>query len=213
MADDHAPLRARIREALEAGGCVVCGEGATAQEAISLTRAHDPDVVLLDIMMPGNGIRAAQQISREHPQTAIVMLTISQDDNDLFDALRAGASGYLLKDTDPGELPGKLRDVLAGEAAIPPRLVARILDEFRGYPRRSILRRSAAARRLSPRERDVMELLGQGNSTREVGSRLFISPTTVRVHVSAVLRKLAVQDRKSAFTLLMEAPPPPRLGH
>ena len=104
MADDHAPTRGVIRAALEEGGCQVCGEGATAQEAIDLALGCDPDVVLLDIHMPGNGIHAAEVIAKELPQTAIVMLTSSQEDEDLFEALQAGASGYLLKTADPQDL-------------------------------------------------------------------------------------------------------------
>jgi DNA-binding NarL/FixJ family response regulator len=160
--------------------------------------------VLLDIHMPGNGIQAAQQISRDLPQIALVMLTQSKEDDDLFDSLRAGASGYLLKDTDPAELPGALRGVLAGEAAMSPNLVTRILEEFRGPTRRRFGRKSSAAAKLSAREWEVMEMLSQGHSTDEVSNRLFVSPTTVRVHMSAVLRKLRVKDRESAFRLLRE---------
>lgn len=202
LADDHARVRARVRAALEAGGCEVCGEGATAEDAIQLATEHRPDVALLDIHMPGSGIRAAKQISRALPQTAIVMLTQSREDEDLFDSLRAGAAGYLLKDTDPAALPDALRAVLAGEAAMPPSLVARVLREFQGPRRRLLPGRSSAATKLSAREFEVMELLSQGHSTEEVANKLFVSPTTVRVHVSTVLRKLRVKDRESAFRLL-----------
>jgi len=201
IADDHAHVRRQIRDALEAGDCEVCGEGASADEAISLALEHRPDVVLLDIHMPGNGIKAAQRINRELPQTAIVMLTQSTDDDDLFDSLRAGASGYLPKDTDPRSLPAALRGVLAGEAAMPAGLVSRILDEFRS-PARRFARKSSQAAKLSAREWEVMEMLSRGHSTEEVAGRLFVSPTTVRVHVSSVLRKLSVKDRESAFRLL-----------
>ncbi|MCU1596382.1 response regulator transcription factor [Tardiphaga sp.] len=205
LADDHAPIRSRIRQALEAGGCVICGEGASADEAIDLALQWRPEVALLDIHMPGNGIQAAQQISRQLPETAIVMLTQSELDEDLFDSLRAGASGYLLKSSDPQTLPAALRSVLAGETAMPPALVTRIVDEFRAPSRKRFARRSSAASRLSPREWEVIEMLSQGISTDEVGRRLFVSPTTVRVHVSAVMRKLAVGDRESAFELLRRA--------
>ena len=204
MADDHARLRGRIREALEAGGCEICAEGATADDAIRLALEHRPDVALLDIYMPGSGIYAAQEISRTLPETAIVMLTQSREDDDLFDSLRAGASGYLLKDTDPQQLPAALRRVLSGEAALPRSLVTRILDEFRAPARRRFSRKSAAAEKLSTREWEVMEMLAQGHSTEEAATRLFISPTTVRVHVSTVLRKLRVKDRESAFKLLRD---------
>ena len=202
IADDHAHLRSRIRVALEAGGCEVVGEGASAEDAIGLAVKHRPDVALLDIHMPGSGIHAAQQIGRTLPQTAVVMLTQSTESNDLFDALRAGASGYVLKSTDPAALPGALRSVLAGEAAMSPALVMRILDEFRAPARRRFARESAAAGKLSAREWEVMALLAEGVSTKDVASRLFLSPTTVRVHVSAVLRKLALTDRESAYRLL-----------
>ena len=202
MADDNPRIRAQIRAALEAGGCEVLGEGASAEEAVELAVRHRPDVALLDIHMPGNGIQAAQQISRSAPQTAIVMLTQSKEDDDLFDSLRAGASGYLLKGADPATLAGSLRGVLLGEAAMPPHLVTRIMQEFRGPSRRRFLRGTVAADKLSPREWEVMELLSQGHSTEEVAGRLFVSPTTVRVHVSSVLRKLRVKDRDSAFRLL-----------
>ncbi|MFQ1000401.1 response regulator [Modestobacter sp. SSW1-42] len=204
IADDHARLRARVRAALEAGGCLVCGEAATAEEAVALAVELEPDVVLLDVHMPGSGIQAARQVSRRLPQTAVVMLTRSEDDDDLFDSLRAGAAGYLLKGTDPAELPAALRSVLAGEAAMPGALVSRVLAEFRAPARRRFSRRSAAAGKLSDREWEVMELLGQGLPTDEVARRLFVSPTTVRVHVSAVLRKLRVTDRDSAFAVLRD---------
>jgi len=202
IADDHAPWRARIRQALQAGGCAVLGDGASAEEAVRLSLEHRPDVVLLDIHMPGSGIRAAEKISRALPQTAVVMLTQSHEDEDIFDALRAGASGYLLKDTDQDRLVAALRGVLNGEAAMPRRLVLRIMDEFRAPAKGRFRRKSPAAAKLSSREWEVMELLADGLSTEEAAGRLFLSPTTVRVHVSAVLKKLRVKDRESAFRVL-----------
>jgi DNA-binding NarL/FixJ family response regulator len=202
IADDHARIRGRVREALEASGCEVCGEGASAEDAVRLATEHRPDVALLDIHMPGNGIQAARHIVRNAPEVAVVMLTQSAEDDDLFDSLRAGASGYLLKDTDPTTLADKLRGVLAGEAAMPPRLVARIMDEFRAPAKRRFARRSVAAAKLSAREWEVMQLLGEGLSTEDVARRLYLSATTVRVHVSSVLKKLRVKDRESAFRLL-----------
>jgi DNA-binding NarL/FixJ family response regulator len=204
IADDHARIRGRVREALESGGCEVCGEGACADDAIRLALEHRPQVALLDIHMPGSGIVAAAEITRALPQTAVVMLTQSAEEDDLFDSLRAGASGYLLKDGDPTQLADTLRGVLAGEGAMPPRLVALIMDEFRVPTRRRFARKSAAVAKLTPREWEVMQLLAEGLSTEDVAGRLFLSPTTVRVHVSTVLRKLRVKDRQAAFTLLRE---------
>lgn len=202
LADDHPPVRAGIRESLEVGGFLVCGEAADATDAVDQALRFRPDVALLDIHMPGSGIRAAGEISRALPQTAVVMLTFSRDDDDLFDSLRAGASGYLLKDTNPAELPIALHRVLSGEAAVSGPVVKRILDEFRAPARRRFVRRSPAAAKLSSREWEVMQLLAEGQTTAEVAQRLFVSSATVRVHVSAVLRKLRVKDRQGAFDVL-----------
>lgn len=204
LADDHARLRALVRTALEDDGIEVVDEGATADEAIALCLQHRPDVALLDVHMPGSGIRAAREISTAVPEIAVVMLTQSAEEDDLFDSLRAGAVGYLLKDTDPGTLGASLRGVLAGQAPMDARLMSRVLDEFRAPARPRFRRGSTAAARLSAREWEVMELLAGGASTEEVARRLFLSPTTVRVHVSAVLRKLRVKDRESAFRALRD---------
>jgi len=202
LADDYARIRSQIREALEAGGCVVVGEAGTAEDAVRLADEHRPDVVLLDIHMPGDGIQAAREITNRLPDLPVVMLTQSVEEDDLFASLQAGAAGYLLKDMDPCGLPGALRGVLAGKGALSPRLVARIMDEFRGPTKRRFARGSAAAAKLSPREWEIMHLLASGHSTEEVAQQLFVSPTTVRVHVSGALRKLRVKDRESAIRLL-----------
>jgi DNA-binding NarL/FixJ family response regulator len=202
LADDHARMRGRVRTALEAGRCTVVGEAATADEAVALAEQHRPDVVLLDIHMPGNGINAAREITSRMPDVPVVMLTQSAEEDDLFDSLRAGAVGYLLKDTDAATLPGALRGVLAGEGAVSPRMVMRIMDEFRAAPKRRFGRRSPAAARLSPREWEIMNLLAAGRTTEETAAELFLSPTTVRVHVSTVLKKLRVKDRESALRVL-----------
>jgi DNA-binding NarL/FixJ family response regulator len=130
------------------------------------------------------------------------MLTQSAEEDDLFDSLRAGAVGYLLKDMDTRTLPRALRGVLAGEGAVSPRILLRIMDEFRGPTKRRFGRGSAAAARLSPREWEIMNLLASGRTTDEVAAELYLSPTTVRVHVSTVLKKLRVKDRESALRLL-----------
>jgi DNA-binding NarL/FixJ family response regulator len=202
IADDHARMRGRVRAALELGGCDVCGEGATADDAVRLVTEHRPDVALLDIHMPGSGIQAARDIVRAAPEVSVIMLTQSAEDADLFDSLRAGASGYLLKDTDPTKLADLLRGAVAGDGAMAPRLVARILDEFRAPRKGRFGRPTVAASKLSAREWEVMQLLSEGLPTDEVARRLFLSATTVRVHVSSVLKKLRVKDRESAFRLL-----------
>jgi DNA-binding NarL/FixJ family response regulator len=203
IADDHPPTRAGVRAALERGGFVVCAEAADGATAVEAARRERPDVCLLDIHMPGDGIRAAETIAHELPETAVVMLTVSRSDSDLFDALRVGACGYLLKDIDPARLPLALHGVLQGEAALPRRLVSLLIEEFRERRRRRRIpiggRRSVE---LTDREWEVLELMSEGLSTEEIAARLFISPVTVRTHVSAILRKLHVSTREAAIALL-----------
>lgn len=152
--------------------------------------------------MPGSGIQATSQIIAALPDTAIVMLTVSRDDEDLFDALRAGASGYLLKDTDPERLPIALRGVLKGEGAIPRALIPRLIDEVRDRgQRRTVPVVGKRAVRLTSREWEVFNLLRQGLDTQEIARRLFVSPVTVRTHVAAVLKKMKVPNREAALRL------------
>jgi DNA-binding NarL/FixJ family response regulator len=207
IADDHPPTRMGVRFTLEHAGFAVCAEAADANGAIDAALEHQPDVCLLDIHMPGSGIEAARAITRELPDTKVVMLTVSRDDNDLFDALRAGASGYLLKDMDPDRVPHALLGVLAGEAALPRTLLVRVMDEFRDRGRNRRGRRRLADRRgddLSEREWEVLEALHEGLDTASIGQRLFVSPATVRSHVAAILKKLRVPDRAAAIRLLDE---------
>ena len=131
IADDHAPTREHVRQLLSADpDFAICSEAADASSAITAAVRDAPDVCLLDIRMPGNGIAAAWEITARLPQTYVVMLTVSRDDRDLFAALRAGASGYLLKDVDAAALGDQLRMVMAGEAALPRGLVTRLVAEF-----------------------------------------------------------------------------------
>jgi len=203
IADDHLPTRAGIRMALERAHFSVCAEAGNAEDAVAAAREQRPDVCLLDIQMPGSGISAAEAISQELPDTAVVMLTVSRADSDLFDALRAGASGYLLKDIDPARLPFALQGVLEGEAALPRQLVTLLIEEFRERKRRR--RIPLVGRRgveLTDREWEVLELMRQSLTTEEIAARLFISAVTVRTHVSAILRKLHVPSREAAVALL-----------
>lgn len=203
VADDHAPTRAGVRLALEGQGFSVCAEAAEAASAVSAALEERPDICLLDIRMPGNGISAAAQISSSLPESVIVMLTVSRDDADLYDALRAGASGYLLKDIDPLRLPVALRGVVAGETALPRELVGRLVTEFDSRSRRRrLLRGRARPAELTEREWEVLDLLHEGFATSEIGERLSITPVTVRRHVSQIMRKLRVTNRKDVLRLL-----------
>jgi two-component system, NarL family, nitrate/nitrite response regulator NarL len=205
IADDHPPTRAGVRMALERDGWEVCAEVANAGDAVSAALRERPDLCLIDIGMPGNGLRAVSGISRRLPNTPIVMLTISRSSDDLFDALRAGASGYLLKDMDPVMLPPALRAAVAGEAALPGALTARLIEEFRhrGVGGRTI---NVAGRsvELTPRERDVLELLTKGLSTAQMASRLFLSEVTIRRHMSGLMHKLEVSSRDELRRLVDE---------
>jgi DNA-binding NarL/FixJ family response regulator len=201
VADDHPPTRLGVRLSLEEAGMVIVAEVATAQAAVDAALQLRPDIALLDIHMPGSGIVAAREITRRAPATAVVMLTVSRDDADLFQALSAGARGYLLKDTDPDRLPLALQGVLDGEAALPRALTARLVADFQERERSSA-RRHGAFSKLTEREWEILELLHGGSDTRQIAAELFVSPVTVRSHVSAILRKLQVPDRQAAVDLL-----------
>ena len=199
LADDHVPTRDDMRRALEADArYVVCAEAGDAAGAIEAAVQEAPDVCILDVRMPGGGVAAAWEISARLPQTKIVMLTVSRDDNDLLASLRAGASGYLLKDIDPRELPNTLGDVLNGEAVLTPELVARVIDEFRdrGPRRRHVLGRGGYET-LTSREWQVLDLLRQGLSTAVIARRLVLSPVTVRSHINNILRKVRAESREA----------------
>ena len=156
--------------------------------------------------MPGGGVAAAWEISSRLPRTKIVMLTVSREDRDLFAALRAGASGYLLKEMDPARLPHALNDVLNGEAALPRTLVARLIDELRDRtPRRRKALAEGPYAELTSREWQVLELLRQDLSTAQIARRLVLSPVTVRTHVNAILRKLQLRDREELRRHFTEA--------
>jgi DNA-binding NarL/FixJ family response regulator len=202
VADDHLGVRAGTRLALEEAGFLVCAEAADRETAVQLALSERPDVCLLDVIMPGGGLDAARQIAAELPETAVVMLTVSDDEQHLFDAIRAGASGYLLKDMDPDRLGAALYGVLAGEVAFPRRLMARVVDEFSQRQRRRVPIPAGGRAELTGREWETLELLRAGNTTAAAALRLGVSDVTVRRHVSEAVRKLKVHDRRAALELL-----------
>lgn len=155
--------------------------------------------------MPGSGIWAAGEIDNRLSGTAVVMLSDSSSEADLFDALRAGALGFLLIDTDPERIPHALRGVLAGEAAIPRKLVMRLIDEYRSQGVRRRVQFEGRSVELTSREWEVIEMMRNGLTTADTAQRLFLSPITVRRHVSAVVKKLGVADRDAALRVLDEA--------
>jgi DNA-binding NarL/FixJ family response regulator len=203
IADDHPPTRAGVRMALEQGGLEVCAEVASAGDAVRAALDTRPDICLIDLGMPGNGFRAVSGITAKLPDTPVLVLTVSRSADDLFDALRSGAAGYLLKDMDPEDLVEAVRGALAGEASLPGFLTARLIDEFRHRGRGTSLTLKDNRRvELTPREWDVLELFGDGLSTAEIARRLSLSQVTVRRHMSALLHKLEVTSREEARRLL-----------
>lgn len=203
VADDHPPTRAGIVRALEDREFIVCAEASDCRTTVEAAEAHRPDAALIDIHMPGSGIAATSIITSRLPEVAVIMLTVSQNDADLFDALRAGAQGYLLKDIDPDRLPDAILGVLAGEAAMPRALVAHLIDEFRQRGRRKrLFLFDRQAIDLTSREWEVLNLMREGLSTAQIAARLFITQATVRTHVAAILRKLHASNREDALSLL-----------
>jgi DNA-binding NarL/FixJ family response regulator len=204
LADTEVATRAGVRRVLERAGMRVVSEATSARQAVEAAVTHRPAVCLLDVGLPGNGTAAAARIAAALPDTKIVMLTSSGRDEDLFRAIRAGAVGYLLKSTSAARLPHAIRGVLRGEAAIPRELMAHVLREFRaiGQPRRVEGSASRMAVELSPRQFEVLQHLREGSQTSEIATDLRISEVTVRRHISEILRKLEVPDRRAALELL-----------
>jgi DNA-binding NarL/FixJ family response regulator len=205
IADSHAATRAGVRQALEAGGLLVCGEASDAVEAIGRAKSGAANVFLLSTALAGGGIWAAAEISARRPDATIVMLAESASDAELFEALRAGAAGYLPRDIDPDRLPFAVEDAHRGRAAIPRQLVSRLVEEFRRRPNGHPQLPERPDARLSGREWQVLELVHAGNGTEAVAEQLSISPVTVRRHISSVVEKLAVPDRQAAVQLLDRA--------
>ena len=203
LADEHATMRAGIRMSLEGHGFAVVAEAGSRDEAIAAAARETPELCLLDADLPGGGVDAAEEILTCLPETTVVMLAAAIDDDALFGALAAGAHGYLLKDMDPSRLPHALEGALAGEAAMPRALMARVLSEFRGRRRRrSPANLERLGVQLTEREWDVLELLRRDLSTGAIAERLSVSPVTVRRHVSELLHKLGVSSRADAVALV-----------
>jgi DNA-binding NarL/FixJ family response regulator len=194
IADDHALFRDGLRSLLEARGIDVLAEARDGTEAVELARLHRPDIVLMDLMMPNtNGLAATRLISAEMPEVRVVVLTASEDDADLFDAVKSGAQGYLPKNLEAGQLFTFLDGVLKGEPALTPTLARKVLGEFaRGKSEPA----KKPASTLTDRERDVLELLVSGvTSNRELADKLFVSENTVKYHLRNILDKLHLNNR------------------
>jgi len=205
IADDHPAIRLGVRMALSGGGFRVVGEATDADGAVSAVLAECPDVCLLDVRMPGGGIEAAQRLAQAESTARVVMLTVSTSTDDVLAALRAGAVGYLPKDTSPDRLPAALCGVLKGEAALPRALVGMVLNEFRDYTEAVADPVRVGEVELTARESEILRMLRSGLTTAEVGDILALSPVTVRRHVSAGVAKLGVADRHAAIQAIAAA--------
>jgi DNA-binding NarL/FixJ family response regulator len=200
IADEHPTMMASARRLLERDGFTVCGEAADADGAVEAAFRERPDLCLIGMPIPGGGMWATARIATALPQTAVVILSASE--THLVDAIRSGAVGYLLKDMNEEQLASALRGVLAGEAAIPRTLVARLVREFQIQGRRRVIAGEKGRVDLTGRETEVMELMCEGLSTGEIAERLRVSPVTVRRHISETVGKLGVDDREAAVALV-----------
>jgi DNA-binding NarL/FixJ family response regulator len=205
IADDHPLFRAGVVMSLrDEAGIDVVGEASDAATALELARTLLPDVMILDIAMPGSGLTAAREISAACPSARIVMLTVSEDEDDILAAVKAGASGYVLKGSGASELADVVRSVHAGEVYVAPALAWSMLRELRTP-------RTSPYDELTEREREVLELVAEGLSNSEVGERLYLAEKTIKHHMTNILGKLHVRSRvEAALLVAREGPPPPR---
>jgi DNA-binding NarL/FixJ family response regulator len=208
LADDQALVRAGFRVLLEnTTGVEIVGEAANGAEAVRLAALSRPDVILMDIRMPVmDGLEATRRILADPAcsGTRVIILTTFQQDEYVFDALRAGASGFLLKDIEPDDLRQAVRVVAAGEALLSPSVTRRLIEEFAQRP----APRQAADPRLellTEREREVVALVGEGLTNQEIGARLFMSPATAKTHVNRAMAKLDARDRAQLVVFAYES--------
>ncbi len=204
IADDHALFREGLGALfLSVPDTEVVGEAATGEEAVARAADLQPDVVLMDIQMPGiNGIEATRRIVRDSPHIGIIVVTMFEDDDSVFAAMRAGARGYVLKGADQDEILKVIRAVAGGEAHFGPKIAHRLMSFF-SAPRSAVP--SEAFPELTAREREVLDLIAAGKNNQEIASHLFLSLKTVRNYVSNIFTKLQVADRAGAIVRAREA--------
>ncbi|WP_224388935.1 response regulator transcription factor [Pseudonocardia sp. ICBG1293] len=211
LADDEALIRAGLRSILETDDDItVVAEASNSREAITLTEAHRPDVVLLDVRMPGptpagDGLDTIEHLRRHQPGIAVTVLTTFDEDEYVARAVRAGAAGFLLKAADPRELLAAIRATADGDGYLSPRITARVLRRLQSRPDEDSDSERVRARKLvatlTDRERDVLALLARGLSNHEIGRELFVSEGTVKAHLSALLARLGVDNRVRAAVI------------
>ena len=204
LVDDHALFRSGLRELLEQYGVDVAGEAEDGASALEVVRDTAPDVVLMDVTMPGmSGIEATMRIRAVAPTAQVIMLTVSPDEQDVEEAIYAGACGYLLKDAPTREILAAIRAAAAGESHLSPRIAANILQRVRTSPDRPPNPEEARAE-LTARETEVLRLIAEGKDNTQIAKELFISVQTVKNHVSNILAKLEVENRVQAAVLAVQ---------
>ncbi len=208
LADDQALVRAGFRVLVDSDpGLEVVGEATNGDEAVHLAVRHRPDVVLMDIRMPGvDGLEATRRISADSrlERVRVLILTTFEADDYVFDALRAGASGFLLKDTEPADLLIAVRVVARGDALLAPSVTRRLIAEVTARPGRGSPGDPTALKVLTDREREVLALVATGLNNDEIAAGLYLSPLTAKTHVSRILTKLGVRDRAQLVVLAYE---------
>ena len=202
IVDDHPLFRDGLRGLLESARLEVAGEAATGEEAVAQARGLQPDVVLMDLNLPGlHGLEATRQIVRDSPNANVLVVTMYEDDESVFAALRAGARGYLLKGASQGETLRAIRAVANGEAIFGPSVAARVMSYFAAPS----LREPRLFPELTEREREILQLIAHGTTNEAIAERLVVSLKTVRNHVSNICAKLQVADRAQAVIRAREA--------
>lgn len=207
VVDDHPLVRSAVAKAIAGDGMVVVAEASTAEEALVLAPQLAPDILLLDIALPGmSGVELLRELAPRLPGSKIVMLTMSASDRDVLDAMRIGAAGYLTKDLSPEALARSLRATQTGELVMPRQLASRLVAKLlrRGTPLEA--GGDASVDTLTTRERDILRLLADGLSDRDIATALTISRRTVESHVSSILRKLDVRNRAEAARRFRDEP-------
>jgi len=207
VVDDQALVRAGFRMVLEAEEDMeVVGEAADGREAVAEARRLRPDVVLMDVRMPDvDGIEATRRLLGDGADAKVVMLTTFDMDEYVYDALRAGASGFLLKDAPPEQLVAGIRAVASGDALLAPSVTRRVIEEFVRRPPASVRTLPPKLGDLTTRELEVLKLIARGRSNAEIATELFVSETTVKTHVAHVLMKLGLRDRVQGVVLAYES--------
>mgnify|MGYP001565397842 FL=1 len=202
LIDDHSLFRSGVKALLQTDSSIdVVGEGGGALEGIELARSLAPDVVLMDISMPGlKGTKAIPALLDAAPSVNLLMLTVSENENDLFEAIKAGAKGYILKNVEPEDLIRSIKRAAAGEAVMSGNLTGKIMEEFRNL----VVQKEEHKEILTPREKEVLLLVAEGMSNKDVASELSLSESTVKIHIQHVLKKLNLKGRVQAAVYAME---------